>query len=180
MHGERSFVRVWHNRFPVTPPALTLLDIASVMRLTQVRRALAEAEHLRLLTLDEVAQVLGPGRPGSAALRAALQCHRPELARTRSRMEEKFVLLCEDGSLTMPALNVRIAGWLVDAVWFEQKVVVELDSRTAHSTGRAIENDHRRDLELRAAGYTILRYTWHQLTQTPAVVLADLRRALRL
>ena len=95
-------------------------------------------------------------------------------------MEEKFVLLCEDGSLTIPALNVRIAGWLVDAVWFDKMIVVELDSRTAHSTARAIENDYRRDVELRAAGYTVLRYTWHQLTQTPAVVLADLRRALGL
>ena len=79
-----------------------------------------------------------------------------------------------------PGVNVWIAGWLVDAVWFEQKVVVELDSRTAHSTSRAIEHDHRRDLDLRAAGYTVLRYTWQQVTETPELIVGDLRRALRL
>jgi very-short-patch-repair endonuclease len=122
--------------------------------------------------------VLGRGRPGSAALRAALECHRPQLARTRSRLEERFLHVCERHSLTQPAVNVWVAGWLVDAVWFEQRVVVELDGRTAHSTPRAIENDHRRDLELRAAGYRILRYTWRQVTETPELVVADLRAAL--
>ena len=53
--------------------------------------------------------------------------------------------------------------------------MVELDSRTAHSSSRAIENDHRRDLELRAAGCTVLRYTWEQVTQSPELVVADLR-----
>jgi very-short-patch-repair endonuclease len=68
----------------------------------------------------------------------------------------------------------------VDAAWFEQRVVVELDSHLAHGTPSKLENDHRRDLELRAAGYTVLRYTWQQVTQTPERVVADLRRELRL
>jgi very-short-patch-repair endonuclease len=168
--------RIWHHRLPVTPPAQTLLDIAGQVRFTELRRALSEAEYLRLVTLDEVAAVLGRGKPGSAALRTALECHNPRLARTKSLMEEKLVLLCERHFRTQPDMNVWVAGWKVDAVWFDQKVVVELDSRTAHSTSRAIENDHRRDLELRAAGYTVLRYTWQQVTETPELVIADLRR----
>ena len=43
---------------------------------------------------------------------------------------------------------------------------------------RSCERDHQRDLELRAAGYIVLRYTWRQLTDTPAAVAADLRRYL--
>ena len=73
------------RRLPVTPPAQTLLDIAGVVRFMELRRALAEAEYLRLVTLDEVEAVLGRGRPGSAALRLALDCHRPQLASTKSR-----------------------------------------------------------------------------------------------
>jgi very-short-patch-repair endonuclease len=176
IHRSRTIQRIWHGRLPVTPPAQTLLDMAGDVRFTVLRRALAEAEYLRLVTVDDVAAVLGRGKQGSAMLRVALETHRPELARTRSRMEERFVLHCERYSLTQPVLNVSIAGWVVDAVWFEQKVVVELDSRTAHSTARAIENDHRRDLELRAAGYTVLRYTWRQLVEEPEQVVADLRR----
>ena len=73
-----------------------------------------------------------------------------------------------------------VAGWLVDAVWFDEHVAVELDSHLAHGTPARLEEDHRRDLELRAAGYTVLRYTWQQVTTTPELVVADLRRRLRL
>lgn len=176
VHCRRTIERVWHKRLPVTPPAHTLLDIASVVRFTELRRALAEAEYLRLLTLDEVAAVLGRGRPGAAALRAALQCHRPELARTKSLMEEKFVLLCERYCLIPPEVNVWIGRWQVDAVLFEHKIAVELDSRVAHDLPSRLEEDHQRDLELRALGYTVLRYTWRQLRDEPDLVVADLRR----
>jgi len=43
-----------------------------------------------------------------------------------------------------------------------------------------LESDHRRDLALRAAGYTVLRYTWHQVTRTPDRVMADLEGAAQL
>ncbi len=178
VHARRRFERTWHNRFPVMPPAETLLDIAGVVRFTQLRRALAEAEYLRLVTLDDVAAVLGRGRRGSAALRAALDCHRPQLARTRSLLEERFVLLCECRALDPPVMNAWVAGWLVDAVWFDEKVVVELDGQAAHGTPMRLERDRRRDLALRAAGYVVARYTWQQVTATPEPVVADLRRML--
>jgi very-short-patch-repair endonuclease len=178
VHCRRAVERVWHKRLPVTPPAQTLLDIAGRVRLLELRRALAEAEYLRLVNLGEVEAVLGRGKPGSAALRAALECHRPQLARTRSKLEERFLLLCERHSLTPPEVNAWVSGWLVDAVWFEQRVAVELDGRAAHSTTRAIERDHQRDLELRAADFTVLRYTWRQLSEQPELVVADVRTRL--
>ena len=180
VHCRRGLNRVWHKRLPVTPPAQTLLDIAAVVRFTELRRALAEAEYLRLVTLEEVDTVLGRGKPGSAALRVALDIHRPQLARTKSVLEEKFLLLCERYFLPLPAVNVNVAGWLVDAVWFDQKVVVELDSHAAHDAPSRLEQDHRRDLDLRAAGYTVLRYTWQQVTETPELVVTDVRRVLGL
>ena len=176
VHCEREFEREWHKRLPVTPPVQTLLDIAGVLDPTPLRRALAEAEFLKLVTLEEVEAALGRGRPGSRSLRKALDRHRPQLARTKEGLEEEFFILCEQHSLHLPEVNVWVAGWLVDAVWFEEKVIVELDSRLAHSSSRSIENDHRRDLDLRAAGYTVLRYTWHQVTGRPDRVAGDLRR----
>ena len=156
------------------------MDIAGQIGFQQLRRALAEAEYLKLVTLEEVQSHLRRGKPRSARLRAAIECHRPQLARTKSRLEEKLLLLCERYSLTPPEVNVWIAGWLVDAVWFDQKVIVELDSHLAHGTPSRLEQDHQRDLDLRAAGYIVLRYTWQQLTETPELVIADLRRALGL
>ena len=178
VHWQRQgkVKRLLHKHLPVTPAELTLLHIAPEVSFYQLRRAVAEAEFLKLVTLDQVGAVLGSGKPGSAALRAALECHRPQLARTRKGLEEKFLLLVEGHSLPIPDVNVSIAGWLVDAVWFGLKIVVELDSHLAHGTRTKLERDHRRDLELRAAGYTVLRYTWQQVTETPELVMTDLAR----
>ena len=85
-----------HKGFPLTPPAQTLLDIARMLHLQELRRASSEAEYLRSVSRrDEVAVVLGRGRPGSTALRAALDLHNPLLARTKRGLEEKFLLLFE-------------------------------------------------------------------------------------
>jgi len=147
--------------------------------MTELRRALAEAEYQRLVTLDEVRCVLGRGKRGSAALRVAVECHNPRLARTKSQLEERLISVCERYSVIPPdGVNLLVAGWLVDAVWFEPKVVVELDGYAAHSTPARLERDHRRDLDLRAAGFVVLRYTWRQLMHEPERVVADLRRAL--
>ena len=176
VHQEKKFKRVWHNGLPVTQPAQTLLDIADEVGFRELRRAVSEAEYLKLVTLEEVEAVLGRGKPGSTKLRAALESHRPQLAKTKSVLEEKFVLLCEDHSLTPPDVNVGVEGFEVDAVWRDRKVVVELDGLAAHGTAARIERDRRRDLALRAAGYTVIRYTWKQITETPELVVADLRR----
>ena len=180
VHGGRKPAGFWHNGLPVTPPAQTLLDIANCddIGFNQLRKAVSEAEYLNLVTLDELGAVLGRGKSGSARLRAALACHRPQLAKSRSKLESKFILLCERHSLTPPDVNVRIAGHEVDAVWFAHKLVVELDGKIAHGTAARLERDHQRDMDLRAAGYTVLRYTWRQVTQRAEQVAAELRLRL--
>jgi hypothetical protein len=102
VHRSRNVERVMHKGLPVTPPAQALLDMASGLRFNELRRALAEAEYQKLVTVGEVAAVLGRGKPGSAALGAALQSHLPVLAKTRSRMEEVFAHLCESASVPNP------------------------------------------------------------------------------
>jgi hypothetical protein len=161
----------------VSSPADTLLDIAPAIEFKRLRQALGEAQFLRIVSLETVAAALRRGKAGSAALRRALESHLPQLARTRSQLEIEFLLLCERHSLPLPEVNVRIAGWVVDAVWREHRIGVELDSRLAHEAPWTLERDHRRDVDLRAAGYTPLRYTWAQLTGEPERVASDLRRS---
>ena len=113
------------------------MDIADKVGFHQLRRAVSEAEYLKLVTLEEVEAVLGRGQPGSAKLRAALESHRPQLAKTKSVLEEEFVLLCEHHSITPPDVNVKVAGHQVDAVWFDHKIVVELDTATSPTARQA-------------------------------------------
>jgi very-short-patch-repair endonuclease len=77
-----------------------------------------------------------------------------------------------------PEVNVGVAGWTVDALWREEGVVVELDGHAAHGTSTALERDRCRDLDLRAAGFMVLRYTWTQVTEHSEAVVADLRAHL--
>jgi very-short-patch-repair endonuclease/predicted transcriptional regulator of viral defense system len=178
VHGRRSFERTWHRGLPVTTVALALRDYAAGAPLDRVRRALAEAEYRRQLDLDAVRRVLGQGLPGSATLRRALEHHEPQLAFTRSVLEERFLALCESAHLPRPECNSTVDGLMVDMLWRAQGVIVELDGHQAHGSRAQIERDRVRDLRLRAAGFVVLRYTWGQITREPELVAADLAAAL--
>jgi hypothetical protein len=179
VHDRRQLARVRRNGLPVTTVDQTLLDFAVDAERGLLRFALANADYHGLLWLPALQMICRSGVPGSARLNSALAVHRPELAHTRSEIERLLVELCERHDLPLPTLNVYRHGWLVDATWDEQRLIVELDGHKGHRTKAQLESDHQRDLELRAAGYTILRYTWRQLTETPDAVALDIARYLR-
>jgi hypothetical protein len=157
----------------------TLLDCASVVPFSVLRRALSEATFRRLVTLDDVSAELRHGHHGSAPLRAALEQHNPQLARTLSVLEERFLGLCEGERIPLPDVNATVCGLMVDALWRERRLVVELDGHAAHANPAAVERDRRRELALRAEGYQVLRYTWQQVTENSGLVAADLKALLR-
>lgn len=178
VHGRRDLPRVWHRRLPVTTVEDTLLDYAIAAPLTRLRHALAEAEYRGLLHIDRIDEVLTRGRRGAAKLRTALARHRPELAVTRSELERAFLTLCEDAAVPMPNINYRHSRMTVDAIWEAQRLVVELDGYRGHRTRAQIDRDRRRELHLRAAGYTVVRYIWSQVIYERELVVADLRALL--
>jgi Protein of unknown function (DUF559)/Transcriptional regulator, AbiEi antitoxin len=178
IHHPRLIERATHDHLPVTTVARTLLDLAATMAFADLRRALAEADHLDLLDPAAVEAQLGRGRRGASALRKAFGLHWPDLAETRSVLEDRFLALVEDAGLPRPEVNPRVEGFIVDALWRNEKVVVELDGHAAHAKPAAIERDRRRDLVLRTAGFAVRRYTWEQVTRTPEAVLADVRATI--
>jgi hypothetical protein len=163
----------------VTPPARTLRDLAWVASYADLRRALAEADHAGELVPAAVAAELGRGRRGSTALRRALGEHLPELARTLSILEERFLALLDRAGLPLPEVNAFVDGLMVDCVWRGARLVVELDGHETHDRTAAIESDRRREMKLRRAGYRVLRYTWQQVTREDELVVAELRFELR-
>jgi Protein of unknown function (DUF559)/Transcriptional regulator, AbiEi antitoxin len=178
VHARRTCDRAWVRRLPATTVNQTLLDCASMLPLGDVRRCLAEADFQDLLDAREAEAIAGRGRPGSRRLLQALREYLPEIARTRSQLERGFLELCQRFGVEMPEVNVFIEAFLVDAVWRDQRVIVELDGGAAHSSPAQMERDRQRDLVLRAAGYTVLRYTWQMVTREPERVTADLMRTL--
>ena len=179
VHGRRALERLWHRGLPTTSVSQALLDFAATApRQNLLRLALANADYHDLLDIDAINALTGRGIDGSAALNEALEIHLPELAHTRSELEILLLTCCQSHGLPMPKTNVFVHGHLVDALWPDQHVVVEVDGWPGHRTRAQLERDHQRDLELRAAGYIVLRYTWRQLSGTPAVVAEDVRRYL--
>ncbi len=160
---------------PVTIPARTLVDLAEVVRPHRLERALAEAERLRLdmTGLDRYAT-----RHGAARVRAAIAAIALEHAWTRSGLEIAFLRLCDAHGLPRPATNAWVEGMEVDFLWRDRRVVVEADGHDYHHTRRAFEDDHRRTVELKLAGYEVLRFTDRQVEQDPRLVVRALAAAL--
>jgi hypothetical protein len=178
VHGRRSVEAEIHRGLPVTSPAQTLLDLAPECGAAELRRAVSEAEYRRLMDLEEARALATRGLAGSGALRAALDRHMPQLARSRSVLEERFLALCETHGIPLPEMNAQVCGLTVDALWRKQRVIVELDGHRAHGTPARAERDRRRELRLRAAGFSVYRYTWQQVTESDRDVAADVIRAV--
>ena len=175
VHGRRNCRRVWHRDLPMTTIEQALLDFAVRAPIERVRYALANADHLKVLDLPALQVIAGSGRAGSAKLRNALERHEPKLARTRSPLERVFLPFCESHGIPLPDdVNVRVAGVLVDAVWWQQRLVVELDGKDNHSSWAQIQRDRSNELRVRAAGFDVHRYGTVQFEEEPEPVARDL------
>lgn len=65
-----------------------------------------------------------------------------------------------------------------DVLFDRARLIVEVDGFEAHSGRDRFLADRRRQNELVAAGYTVLRVTWDDLTRQPEVLVDQLRRLL--
>ncbi len=176
VHQRRTCRRILHNRLPTTAIPQILLDLAATEPLRTVRRALAKADYAGILDVRAIEAELRPGRPGAARLRRALTEHQPRLALTKSGLETLLIEICEKERIALPEVNVRVAGWEVDALWRQERIAVELDGYGNHRSPAQVKRDRRKELALRAAGYVPVRYSEEQLTRHRNQVVADLRR----
>lgn len=176
---ERTIV----DGIPVTTVPRTILDLAAVVGKRQVERAFNEAEVQRLTDPLSIPDLLDryPGRRGTAVLREMLGDEARISGVTRNDFEERFVAFVDANGLPCPHFNADIAVrgrfFVVDCLWPEARLIVELDGRAVHGTRRAFEADRERDRLLLADGWRVVRITWRQL-DAGAGVAADLRRLL--
>jgi hypothetical protein len=154
--GGRLLATHRHN-IPVTTVSRTLEDLnaSSLLPSHLIRRATRQAE-LKGYRLEHI-----------------------ESDRTRSDLETLFLAICRRYAIPRPEVNVKLGRWTVDFLWRAERVVVETDFFTYHRGSVAFEDDHARDLDLRSAGYTVLRYDDTQLENEPGRVAADVARALQ-
>ncbi len=141
---------------PVTRPRRTLEDFSRHATSDERRRALRQAEFLRLPIGD------------FGLLRD----------RTASELEAIFLRLCRRHGVSEPEVNAQLGPYRADFLWRELGVVVETDSYRYHRGAAAFEDDHRRDTWLVSCGYEVLRFTYRQVVNEPEVAIAVLRKRL--
>ena len=159
LHRSRSLLpthAVRRDGIPVTTPARTVSDL---------RRSTSPSE---MRSMVRKAEVLG--------LRTELA---PRAEPTRSELEELVLAFCGRYGFPAPEVNRMVEDLEVDFTWPDLRVAVETDSYTFHRGAQAYENDHERDLDLRAAGYDVVRLTWRQLTSKPERCAVAVKDALR-
>ncbi len=161
----------------------TIFDLAASTP-SAVEPALRQAEYLRLSDALSVLDLLEryPGHRGSRAIRAALGRLEETPGRTRSTLEERFIAFLDRFGLPRPHFNAWITigadRFQADCLWPDQRLIVELDSWSAHGTRTAFRSDKVRDRKLAVAGYTVTRIPWAALDDEPAAIAADLRALL--
>lgn len=140
----------------VTSPARTLLDMAPSMPDAALKRRVNEARRAEVLALADIADVVQrfPRQPGARRLRPLLEV---KGGPTRSEWEDAFPAFCKQYDLPHPVLSQFVAGYEADAVFPDEKIVIELDSWEFHKHRDAFELDRDRDADRLAAGYWTVR-----------------------
>ncbi|HWT95013.1 MAG TPA: type IV toxin-antitoxin system AbiEi family antitoxin domain-containing protein [Solirubrobacteraceae bacterium] len=169
-HPPQPHEIVVRDGLRMTSAARTILDLAATASPTELAKAVDEAYARGLIRPGELQP--RAGERGAAKLRKVLEGR----GVTRSQLERRFLALVQRAGLPKPETNVVVAGYRVDAVWREERVVVEIDTLGTHAT--RVLQDRERDAKLRAAGFEPLRFTDVQLDGAPEAVAAGLSRAL--
>jgi hypothetical protein len=173
--GDRAVV----SSIPVTTVARTLFDLAEVVDSAALARAWEEADRLRLLRIQAVAEVIerGWGRHALKPIRP-LAAERRRAESRRSPLEDRFAAFCDKHGLPPRETNVLLLGHEVDVYWPSAKLAVELDSFGFHGHRAAFERDRARDLEFLAEGINVVRITHRRLDEEADIVAAKLRTLL--
>lgn len=168
---------------PCTSLARTLLDVAGTQSPSTLAYAVTQAEVEEVFDLAEILELLkrSKGRRGVARLRLAIELHDPDEQQARRELEKKLLRLFKRGGFR-PEVNGHLVvdgiSLMPDFMWRDAHLIVEADSRRVHDTATAFEKDRQRDQRLAAAGWTVIRCTWHQVTNEPERLLQTLRALL--
>ena len=142
---------------PVTTPGRTIVDLARTLSGRPLEHVIDLADQRGLVDFDDLRQA------NTASLQAVLQDYRP--AKTRSELEEALLRLCDDHGIPRPETNTRVEGIEVDAVWRDERLIVEVDGFRYHRAPSRFESDREKDVTLELMGWRVLRFTGRQLEE---------------
>ncbi|HKO29238.1 MAG TPA: type IV toxin-antitoxin system AbiEi family antitoxin domain-containing protein [Solirubrobacteraceae bacterium] len=156
----------WQYRLRVTTPARTALDMSPRLNDKSLKRVVNNMLNSLWSNQDQFAETVArhPGAPG--AKRIAKLLGLPGTP-TRSGWEDEFPAFCKRYGLPIPVMGAPLFGYIVDALFVRERVIVELDSWPFHQGKPAFETDRERDAVTLSHGYVTLRVTEERLEERP-------------
>jgi very-short-patch-repair endonuclease len=145
----------------VTTVIRTITDIEPRLTDPQLLRAIQDARHARHLQPSALDELL-------RRCRRARELIDPSQNPTRSQNEDDFVTWAKRHGLPTPQINVKVNGKEVDALFPEERVIVELDSVEFHDDPISFRSDRQRDRGSAARGYLTVRLLKEDLTDEDA------------
>jgi very-short-patch-repair endonuclease len=144
-----------YRGIPVTSVERTIIDLSRTMSADDLEPIIDNADRRRIVDFAPLKAAR------SASLKAVLEAY--DAAPTRSELERRFRRLCKRHGIPMPETNAIIEGYLVDFVWRERRLIVEVDGYRYHRAPSRFERDREQDVELGMKGWLTRRFTWLQL-----------------
>jgi very-short-patch-repair endonuclease len=167
---------------PVTTATRTAVDCLMILPRRDGLNLFAYLQSRDLFSHDDLGRELraATGRPGVRRLLGLFTATRGDAANPAEMLLHD--LLREHG-LTGWTANARVVhdGRIIaraDVLFATERLIVEVDGYQAHSGRDQFRRDRQRQNELVAAGYTVLRVTWEDLTRCPEVLIGQLRLLL--
>ena len=164
-----------HRGVPVTSPARTVFDMAPRFKDdAALRRFVNDARLARSFRIRDLAELLARHPRHTRLAEFATAKGGP----TRSEFEDRFVKFARRYGLPEPLTNTTLLGYEIDALFPEQRLIVELDGWEFHSDRGSFESNRDRDAELLANGFRTVRITWERLTTRPGREATRLRKII--
>lgn len=145
----------------VTTVIRTIIVIEPRLTDPQLIRAIQDARHAHHLQPSKLDELL-------RRCRRARELVDPTQNPTRSKHEDDFVAFARRHGLPTPRINVKVNGKEVDALFPEERVIVELDSLEFHDDPISFRGDRRRDRGSAAHGFLTVRLLKEDLTEEDA------------
>jgi very-short-patch-repair endonuclease len=167
---------------PVTSRAWSLLDYVSSLPVPDALRMTDRAIQRRWIARDDLLRRLAdyPGRRGNGVIRALAAATSDGAAAKSERLLHRLLT------------RAGIRGWsanfavevdatvvaVIDVAMPERRLAIEVDGFAYHSDVERFEHDRHRQNVLVSLGWTVLRFTWRDLTGRPEYVVSTIRRHL--
>jgi very-short-patch-repair endonuclease len=168
---------------PVTVPARTVMDLATNTSLGRLARLVDRAWGRRLLTIGDLAAVLGDvrvqGRRGVRYLELLIE-ERRGFVPAESALELRFEDMFRRHGLPVPQRQVDIAdhtGWIGRVDYLERLLdrVYFIDGAAWHTALTDVRHDDAQTRRLRQAGYEVMRFSDAQILYDEPAVLRAVR-----